>query len=409
MTFWNPNQPRRTVRRRRSRTRHLRRVAMCSIALASVWLIMSISPAVLGARPNEEVRGTRSGTSPTGKSEGARALSKAWGYTASDEPQDVLVDGATAFLLGSRSLTALDTSNGDEHWRVTLDAPNPWWTVGRDAVIVSTATGFVALERDSGETRWRASANEFAGAVSLLHPRDSTPAALVATQDGGLAALNLKTGTTLWARRLPGRLRGLVVVDDANANIALVTEGATTRVQMIDAQNGVTLWEAEATDRTSTPVFAEDSVVLGMAQDEIGGEVRAYRVSDGKQLWSSPTVGAFQPGLVPVLAGGHIYVVDELGQVMRIDPSTGARVWRRSLGEAVLISRPVIMGKVVVLTDYAREVVIVDRRTGKIRSRWAAGAVPVGVAAAKGLVLVAQRLVRTDQLSAYRTKDLKPT
>lgn len=408
MTFWNDPRPRPrpAARRRRSRARRLRWLAVSVAAIGAAGLVVSLATSGDGTAapvrdPNRgpaEHRGRRDARS--------RVVPKAWGYTALDEPQDVLVDGATAVLLGSRSLSALDARTGDEQWRVPLEAPNPWWAIGRDMVLVSTETAFVALERESGTTRWQASAGEAAGPVALVDAPEGDPVAVVATQSGGLAGLDATTGATRWSRRLPGAPRGLLAGDDASGSVAFVTLGDEARLHLLDAGTGAVRWEQRVPGRTGAPVFAGDVVVLGVAEAELAGEVRAYALADGALRWSAPTLGAFQPGLVPVLAGDRLYVVDELGEVVSLDPATGARQWRRDLGQAVLVARPAVAGDVVVVADYAREVASIDRRTGKIRARPVSGGMPVGVAAAGDLVLVAQRLVTDDQLSAFRVAEL---
>jgi hypothetical protein len=77
-------------------------------------------------------------------------------------------------------------------------------------------------------------------------------------------------------------------------------------------------------------------------------------------------------------------------------------MWRRP--EQAVLSRGQAVGDAWSLTT--PEVVSIDRRTGGIRARPVSGGMPVGVAAAGDLVLVAQRLVTDDQLSAFEVGEL---
>ncbi|MBM3674209.1 MAG: hypothetical protein FJW88_04515 [Actinobacteria bacterium] len=402
MSFWTATSHRRS-RRRRSRARRARWLA----GIGAVLVVGAVSVAVAVPRGGEAASTRRDRSVNTARpAPPARFVGKAWAHTALDEPQGVLVDGTTAALLGSRSVTLLDGRDGAVHWQAPVDAPNPWWALDRDTVLVSTEAGFVALDRATGDLRWRASASEASGPVGLVDPPDADPLALVTTTAGGIAGLDAATGATRWSGRLPGSPRGLLATDDASGTVALVSSAADTRLRVLDARSGAPAWETPVGARAGSPLVTDGTVVLGAAHLELAGEVTAYELADGAPRWSAPSLGAFQPGLVPTRAGDAVYVVDELGEVVALDAATGAPRWRRDLEEAVVMGGPVVVGDTVVVTDYAREVVVLDRASGRVRARPLAGGVPIALAGTDRLVLVAQRLVTDGQLSAFRPHEL---
>jgi outer membrane protein assembly factor BamB len=325
-----------------------------------------------------------------------RRVATLWTATLADEPQALVTDGAGAVVIGNRSVGALELADGHERWRTPLEAVNPWAAADAERVVASTASAFVGLDRADGRVLWTVATQETPGPVAL-----GAGVGVVTTREGGLVALDAADGTVRWSLRLPAPVRGAPVVDAATGAVVVVTGGASPRLRVLDAAIGTPRWDREIALQTGTPAVAVDAVVVGAGDGRGRSTVAAYAPADGAPRWSTAVPASFQPGLEPTIVDGDVYVVDQLAHVTRVDLRTGERRWSRDLGGAVLVGEPVVVGRAVVVTDALRRVTTLDRSTGRVVARRAATGVPVGVAAAGDAVLVVQRLVERDHVSAY--------
>ena len=186
---------------------------------------------------------------------------------------------------------------------------------------------------------------ETPGAVAIVTPGDRQPVAVVATDEGGLAGLDLSSGAVVWSERMPGRLRGVPVA--AGGSVALVWERDDVRVMLVDAATGALRWQQPIPERAGTPAVDGDTLVVGAGTGKGDGRAFAFALADGVPRWKARTGASFQPDSVPTIDGRDVFLVDELGGVDRLDLGSGQRVWHRALGEAVLIARPVVVGDAV--------------------------------------------------------------
>ena len=418
MTFWQDARPIQVQRaepqsRRRwprgfgrfggGRPRRLLAVVAALLVLGAVGLqALRPDPAPAAPAPTRHPRAARPAS---------RVVAPAWNATTLDEPQDLLVDGDGAVMVSATALRALRVGDGSELWSTQLDGLNPWAAIGADTVVVSSATGWVAVERATGLVRWRVPSGETPGAVAIATPADRSPVAIVATDEGGLAALDLGTGAVVWSERMPGVLRGVPVT--AGGSVALVWEREDVRVLMVDAATGEIRWQQPIPERAGTPAVSGETLVVGAGTGDGDGRAFAFGIGDGSPRWKTEVGASFQPDSQPTIDGNDVFLVDELGGVDRLDLRSGRRIWHRALGEAVLIARPVVVGDGVsraaggvVVTDAAREVVTLDRATGRVRVRRRATGVPMRVVRSRDLVLVAQRLVTRNQIQAYKSDRL---
>jgi outer membrane protein assembly factor BamB len=109
---------------------------------------------------------------------------------------------------------------------------------------------------------------------------------------------------------------------------------ATTRGSLfrLSGLNGATIWSRTGLGPTSSmPVFTRDDrrVVLST-----GRAVRAFRASDGHQIWRAQFTDAM--GAPAVAPDGTIVVGDSAGTLRGLDPRTGAPRWSLSLGGAIV-------------------------------------------------------------------------
>jgi hypothetical protein len=166
----------------------------------------------------------------------------------------------------------VDARAGTEQWRVPLEAPSPWWALGRDTVLVGTETAFVALDRETGTIRWQASAGEAGGPVGLVDAPDADPVAVVATQAGGLAGLDAITGVTRWSLRLPGA-RGLLGSTTSRAGRARDCGDDDPGARRLNGCHAGSSGSGRTGTRSS-PTWSP-----GVAEAELAGEARGAHVA----------------------------------------------------------------------------------------------------------------------------------
>jgi len=394
MTFWQdarpiPSRPRGHRHPKiRSRRKVLGAVAVVVAAALVPVLVVGCDPV-----------GRRSGSDGAGPDPRWRVVEPRWTRTLTDSPQELLVDARGAVAIGSHSITGLAVGSGRERWHATVEAPNPWGGLGARTVVVSTATGFVGLDRRSGAPRWTVATGETPAAVAVGRDRAGAELVVVTTDEGGLVALDTETGSTRWSLRVPGRVRGAPVIG-AGA-VAVVTSGAVVRLRAFDLDRGEARWEQEVAPQSATPVIDADVVLLGAGDGEHRSTLSAYGLADGAPRWRAPVPASFQPGFRPTIAGRSVFVLDQLAHVTRIERGTGVVRWTRALHGAALVGAPMVVGDAVVVADATRAVVTLDRTSGRVLTRRVATGTPVRLVRAGATVLLAQRLVARDQIAAY--------
>lgn len=246
-----------------------------------------------------------------------------------------LPDGATVAVVGDllavatvspegAAVEASDVASGSRRWRTVLDGTDsaPWlgeedgrllvWG-GSGAWLLDPVDGRVQAEGDGLAVTGGQVLDWQGGGVRLLGPNgrgtaraDGTPVGVWpddgsggrllvlrlgdGTPQGLLRAVDPGTGEVVWERALP---------QDGTANLVLldgVLYGAGgTAVWAVDAATGEEVWtaEGERSDPSGTGLLT-DGVALLRAERAPGDGDRllaAYRLTDGRRLWSTTLPG----------------------------------------------------------------------------------------------------------------------
>jgi outer membrane protein assembly factor BamB len=201
--------------------------------------------------------------------------------------------------------------------------PEGWsgGAVAGDALYMGTRDGrLVALDRASGETRWRF---ELKGEQDRDHAIYGKPAVVgdtvyVGGYDGLLYALSLN-GNLKWQERVGGPIVGSPAVVDGTV---LVGAG-DGRLYALDVADGTVKWSFPTGDKVwSTPAVADGVVYFG----SLDHNVYAVSLADGRELWKFPAGGAVRAS--PVVADGQVYVGAFDNVFYAIDAATGRETWR---------------------------------------------------------------------------------
>lgn len=211
----------------------------------------------------------------------------------------IAVQGNALYVAtGFGELTALDASSGAVLWRQDLDAPGTSapTVFGELVYVVARDSVAYAIDRTTGRIRWSVagtpSVGNFAGGAGAAV---NSEIAIFPFGSGDVTATFPAGGTQRWSTVVTGERVG-----QAAANIS---------------------------DISGDPVIAGGTVYVG----NFSGRLVAMNIANGARLWTA-TEGAVSP-VWP--SGDSVFLVNDLNQLVRLDRSTGAPVWKVDLPQSV--------------------------------------------------------------------------
>lgn len=312
-------------------------------------------------------------------------------------------DTGAVVLAGGGEVRALDPE-GATAWRTDVPGAALQAPALDDAVVaVGAGDRIVALERGDGSPRWELPVPDgAAGPVALVGEF-----VVAGTEAGALVAIDTATGETRWTRSYAGAVRAAPVAgvtDDGAAVVATWHGGADPRLRAFDHATGEPRWDAPIPGATSAPAVHQGVVVVGEGDGRGNARVVGRAVDDGTELWSAAAPASFESSITPGAEGGDVAVVDHFGTVSVVDAHTGAGRLRVDLDAAVLRTTVLVTGALVALTTHAGDLVLIDRRSGRIRHRSDPGGFPVALAASGPDLLVALRIREPGRVEALRAR-----
>lgn len=259
-------------------------------------LRITADPVVAGGRIfTLDAQSQIAATSVTGERLWARSV-----IPATDNPSDAsgggLAAGADVVLAttGFGEVVALDPASGGEIWRQDLDAPGTSapTIVGNLAYVVARDGRAWALELGSGRIAWT---------LSGTAPTSNFSGGAGAAVTGDIAIFPFPTGEVLAAFPEGGLRRWSTVVTGQRPGQAAST----------------------ISDIAGDPVIDGDRVYVG----NVSGRLVALRTANGDRIWTATegTVGPVWP------AGGSVFMVNDIGELVRLDSSDGTPIWRVEL------------------------------------------------------------------------------
>jgi outer membrane protein assembly factor BamB len=239
---------------------------------------------------------------------------------------------------------------------------------------IDTGANVRAFDANTGSQIWQTQVRGeqasgdtlFGGGVSFDNGR-----VYVTNGAGYAAALDATNGQQVWITRPGGPLRGspsvtashVYVLSQDNQMFALNT--ATGALEW----SGTGAVEAAGIFGTSSPAFAQSTVVAGFSS----GELTAYRYENGQVVWQDALARTGVSTIVgnlsdidadPVIHNGRVFAVGQGGRMVAVELITGQRVWELNIAG---ISTPWVAGDwVFVMTDRA-QLLAVARSSGRVR------------------------------------------
>lgn len=283
---------------------------------------------------------------------------------------------------GNRYVAQLDAATGAMGWRTDTDSPiHAAPTVANGRVFaVSTDDVLLAWDANTGQEIWNYQA--------LVEParllRASSPAVtgdtVVATfASGEVIALRAENGNDLWnqALSLTNRINALSEIRDI-AGRPVIYKGDVYAAShsgvfaAIDMRSGAPRWTIPVAS-ISTPWAAGDVVYIVSQAGEVicasreSGQVywiqdlnknvplpkakRGFGIGPVRIGGSSGKLRPLWTG--PILASDKLILASNKGQMVALNPKTGAVVQSENLGDPVLISPIAVNGTIYFVTDKA--------------------------------------------------------
>lgn len=192
----------------------------------------------------------------------------------------------------------------------------------------------------------------------------------VSTGFGQLIALDTKNGKELWRHSMLGPVRA---APTARGNRVFVVS-VDNRLHAVDGRNGTLLWKHDNVSESAALLGsgspAEDGGVVVVPFSS--GELIAYRVENGRQVWSESLAGTRRVDLAtgladirghPVIDRGMVFASSNSGITVAIDLRTGRRLWEREFGSLETLW---VAGNYVFAVSTDNEVICMSRRDGSI-------------------------------------------
>lgn len=312
-------------------------------------------------------------------------------------------DGVVYAASNKGRISAWPVEKGKRLWRTDLNMSLSGGVgLGAGLVAVGSTKGeLVVLDAETGEERWR---------VTLSSEILSAPAAqddlLVAqTQDGKIYGLSVTTGEEIWRYTVEVPVLSLRGTAGPEVTPRMVITGfANGKLVALSAATGSLLWEAKLAtgegkselDRmvdVNSPILGDEVVYATSYQGRAG----AFSRGTGRELWAQDS-SSFHP---PAFASGRLFVVDTVGQVLRLRSSGGRAEWTNTDLLRRGLTPPLVVGDYVMVADSEGYLHALSQADGSIvgRVKVDGDGVAVGMVT-DGTTLFVQD--KDDDLTAYQ-------
>jgi outer membrane protein assembly factor BamB len=296
-------------------------------------------------------------------------------------------DGKVQFVV-----YAFDRSDGHQRWRYELTAegdlpavhykhslasPSP--VTDGESVYAWVGTGQLVALNMKGELLWQRHLGREYAPFDILWGHGSSPVLyenllyLLCDHPARayLLALDKRTGKEIWKVERGSGLRSY------STPFILRSEGgdelvvnSSHRLESLDPKTGALLWYAGEPTPLAIPMPVWHDGILYVSRGYSSGPYASVQgggrgdVSSSHVRWSFPTGAPYVSSLV--YYQGLVYMANENGIVTAIDAETGANVWRERVGGVFTASPIAADGKIYLLEESGRTVVLEAGRTFSI-------------------------------------------
>jgi outer membrane protein assembly factor BamB len=305
-------------------------------------------------------------------------------------------DGSSAIAVGPTQIVAADLGTGAQSWTVQRDygppvSPAIAATANRRILIYTEGFGdsppgsgatpsaspsavasgggsfdshVAAIDLDTRKPVWDSPLQ--LEAVSRTGVAVDGDTAFLGDNRGNVYAVAVATGELRWKVDVGGFLTTPPAVSDGLV-IVTVQGDRSTRAHLValHGSDGSSAWDDEIQGGAifaSSPAVGDGQVVAGFSDQT----VRAFDLTDGTERWSARLNSPLFFTGAPMLTPDAVLVVDTFGQVYRLDPGTGDRVWDFAVNEAVTRSPGVVAGGSVLVPTSSGRLAAIDLESGSL-------------------------------------------
>ncbi len=301
-------------------------------------------------------------------------------------------------------ITAVDAGSGRIQRQIDIALPiSAGPTVTDERIIVGTFDGeLVVIDRESGRIRWRAQLSSEILSMPVLHDGIIVARCI----DGRVFGLDPSDGARIWVhdRSVPLlTLRGngdplpragqvYIGYDDGQVTALRVADGSILWEQQVSAPEGRT--ELDRLADIDGPMLVVGTELYVVTYH---GRLAGLALESGRTLWVKDIPSS--SGLS--LRRTQLAVTDRNDNVWLVDRRNGATLWRDEQLLRRELTRPVFLGGLVAVGDFAGYLHFFDAESGRIAGRVKASK----VAPAAAPLVVGDTLYLLDEdggLSAWR-------
>ncbi|GAA2925789.1 hypothetical protein GCM10020221_22180 [Streptomyces thioluteus] len=296
-----------------------------------------------------------------------------WGPVGTKEVEPLMVPVHDLLLIReSEEIAAIGVSDGQKKWSWTLDGIGraDCFTLPGDLIVTVRRDdgSLVALDRQHGTERWKAGI----GAKNIVAVDDTAVYVLTGrtSRVTDITAYEFATRSVRWSVRVPVKVEGDFGFH-AVANGRLVMCSVSGEVAALDTRTGNTIWgkPQQGDKQHLVPAVSGGVVYLG------GRTLAAYRLADGKEMWSEPAESEIKgvPGSwsSPTLDGDALYAANG-GKFSRRNRHDGTVDWTHTLKHDAHTTPAMVQGNSVwVPLPYA--VTTLHKDSGKPAWTWTRG------------------------------------
>ena len=277
-------------------------------------------------------------------------------------------DGVVYATTGNGNLRALDATNGQPKWSISVGAPvRGAPAISENIVVVLTADNqTLAYDATNGQPKWEhRGIRETAGYFSTISPVIGDGIVVAAYSSGEVFAIRLESGSVLWSDTLAAgvRTKAAAVFSGIDANPivqdgVVVVTSASGEMQASALLNGRPLWQ-QPIGAHATPWSAGNVMyVLSDTHD-----IAAVLKRDGAVRWATSlavkdsrdaTKDRTLPLYGPILSANAVLVVDGDGNLTSFKPTTGERIDSYELSSGIVTAPIIANGAMVVMTKDAK-------------------------------------------------------
>ena len=274
-------------------------------------------------------------------------------------------EGAVYIATLDGYLVSLNAETGEVIWQVSNAVPfsNAPTIRGGRLYVVSRDSRLQVFSTQDGSRLWEHLAiTELATVIGATSPAVDSRMVVAGFNSGEIVALNSINGRVAWTDSLTSRSTQITPLSELNAivgrpvidgdRVFAVSHGG--RMVSIDMRTGERIWTADI-GSIETPWVLGDFIFVVT----LDGQVVCLSSGQGRVRWVSQLPAFEDPddreGRInwtgPILASGKIYVASSTGELLALDPETGAIETRVDLDEPINVPPVIADGTIYFLAD----------------------------------------------------------